>query len=54
MTDSQRAAQEILELFTNFDTGVVYINPRLFEGKDASDIEAIKAQIRGVIDHHMC
>lgn len=54
MTDAERAAEEILQLFTEAQTGAVFVNPRLFEGKTQEQIRLVKERVRQVIDRHMC
>lgn len=54
MTDAEKAAQEILEIFQASNTGVVYINPLLFEGQSVAEVEEVKKRVRRIIDKHMC
>jgi hypothetical protein len=50
MTDSQRAAQETLNLFVRAKTGVKFVSPILFEHLTPAEVEALKERVRWVID----
>jgi len=49
MTDAQKAAKEILELFSKAGAGVVHVNPDLFKNKSIAEIEDVKKRVRAVI-----
>jgi hypothetical protein len=52
MTDSERAATEIMELFERAGANVSFVNPLLFHGKSVEHIKIIKERIRAVLDRY--
>ena len=52
MTDSERAAAEILELFNKAGANVSFVNPLLFQGKSVEHIKLVKERIRVVLDRY--
>ena len=49
MTDAERAAAEILELFARAGSGVVFVSPLLFKGRSVAEVENVKERIRAII-----